>query len=161
MDYQEDSLIQNSVTDSTTDATSITLSGYAQSTISLTNNWLDSNVAMTGGIYDGNANVMIGSTYQYPNISLSDNVYSIWGNDTVVAPGGKLSLNGEGADIEINGESIIGMLKDIRDRLNILQVSAEMEQEWDELRALREQYEAKLTECREKSRAWAALKQAG
>ena len=82
---------------------------------------------------------------------------------TITTPpvSGKIELRGEDADIEINGESVVSMLKDIRDRLNILQVSAEMEQEWDELRALREQYEAKLTECREKSRAWAALKQAG
>jgi hypothetical protein len=33
-----------------------------------------------------------------------------------------------------------------------------MEQEWDELRAIREQYEAKLAECKEKSQAWKALK---
>jgi hypothetical protein len=73
----------------------------------------------------------------------------------------KLSVNGPGADIEINGESIVGMLKDIRDRLNILQVSQDMEQEWDDLRALREQYEAKLAECREKSQAWKKLQQPG
>ena len=50
------------------------------------------------------------------------------------------------------------MLKEIRDRLNILQVSEEMEKEWDELRELREQYEAKLAECREKSQMWSTLK---
>ena len=71
---------------------------------------------------------------------------------------GKLQLKGDDADIEINGESVVGMLKDIRDRLNILQVSEEMEKEWDELRELREQYEAKLAECHEKSRMWDTLK---
>jgi len=76
-------------------------------------------------------------------------------------PQAKIELRGEDADIEINGESVVGMLREIRDRLNILQVSKEMEAEWDELRALREQYETKLTECREKSRAWKALKQPG
>jgi hypothetical protein len=76
-------------------------------------------------------------------------------------PSNKISINGPDADIEINGESVVSMLRDIRDRLNILQVSKEMEQEWHELRILREQYEAKLAECREKSRAWAALKQQG
>jgi len=74
-------------------------------------------------------------------------------------PQAKIELRGEDADIEINGESVVGMLRDIRDRLNILRVSEEMEQEWDELRILREEYEAKLTECREKSRAWQALQQ--
>jgi hypothetical protein len=73
-------------------------------------------------------------------------------------PSGKLTLNGDDADIEINGESVVGMLRDIRDRLNILQVSKEMEKEWDELRILREQYEAKLAECREKSKMWDTLK---
>jgi len=103
-----------------------------------TSTWLDSNIAT-------------------PTITLSD---TIWANEWN-KPSGKLTLNGDDADIEINGESVVGMLKEIRDRLNILQVSEEMEKEWDELRDLRERYEAKLAECQEKSRAWAALKQAG
>jgi hypothetical protein len=170
MDYQEDTLTLSNTTDSTTDTISISLADLTQSNVSYTNNWIDSNISVTGGIYDANANVIIGGTgsYQYPNvaatlgnISLSDNVYSIFGDDTLRAPSGKLSLKGEQADIEINGESIVGMLKDIRDRLSILQVSDEMEAEWDDLADLRRQYEAKLAECREKSRAWAALKQQG
>ena len=88
----------------------------------------------------------------------------VWSDTLSVNPGttqpsAKISLQGEDADIEINGESVVGMLREIRDRLNIIQVSETMEREWDELRALREQYEAKLAECREKSQAWDALKQ--
>lgn len=90
------------------------------------------------------------------NISLgpiwSDNI-----NPMTVNNSGRIQIQGEDADIEINGESVVGMLKEIRDRLNIIQVSETMEAEWDELRALREQYESKLAECREKSRAWTAL----
>ena len=96
--------------------------------------------------------------YTWPNTSPS---WTFQDLSITSPPSGKISLKGDDADIEINGESVVGMLRDIRDRLNILQVSEEMEAEWDELRALREQYEAKLAECREKSRAWAALKQAG
>jgi hypothetical protein len=70
---------------------------------------------------------------------------------------GRISLQGDDADIEINGESVVGMLREIRDRLNIIQVSETMEAEWDELRVLRQQYEAKLAECRTKSQAWSAL----
>lgn len=98
------------------------------------------------------------------NGSWNNNTAPSWSfTDANLAPlnSGKIFLSGDDADIEINGESVIGMLKDIRDRLNILQVSEEMEQEWDDLRILREQYEAKLAECREKSRAWKALKQPG
>jgi hypothetical protein len=101
----------------------------------------------------------LSTTLTWPNTSPS---YSY--NDITMGsfnPSNKISINGPDADIKINGESVVGMLKEIRDRLNILQVSEEMEQEWDELRVLREQYETKLAECRAKSEAWAALKQAG
>ena len=73
----------------------------------------------------------------------------------------KITLDGADADIEINGESVVGMLREIRDRLGIMKVSEEMEQEWEDLRDLRRQYEAKLAECREKSRAWDNLKNSG
>lgn len=79
-------------------------------------------------------------------------------SDTI-NPSSKITLTGDDADIEINGESVMGVLKEIRDRLGIIQVSEAMEAEWDELKQLREQYEAKLAECREKSEAWSALKQ--
>jgi len=98
------------------------------------------------------------TTLIWPNTSPT---YSFSDLSITQTPSAKITLTGDDADIEINGDSVVGMLREIRDRLNILQVSEEMEQEWDELRILREQYEAKLAECRDKSRAWAALKQAG
>jgi hypothetical protein len=52
-------------------------------------------------------------------------------------------------------------LRAIQEQLNLLQPHPEMEQEWDELRAIREQYETKLAECKEKSLAWRALQQRG
>jgi len=109
--------------------------------------------------------VMINGTGAAPVLTIGDanswigqNSWNL-SSDTITAPSPKIQLNGDDADIEINGESVVGMLREIRDRLNIIQVSETMEAEWDELRALREQYEAKLAECREKSRAWDALKQ--
>jgi hypothetical protein len=100
----------------------------------------------------------ISTTLTWPNNSPT---YSFSDLSITQRPSAKITLIGDEADIEINGESVVGMLKEIRDRLNILQVSEQMEAEWDELRILREQYEAKLAECREKSRAWSALKQQG
>ena len=97
-----------------------------------------------------------------PSIFTSSNTTPNWTftdlNLATPSTSGKISLQGDDADIEINGESVVGMLREIRDRLNILQVSEEMEQEWDDLRELREQYEAKLAQCREKSKIWQALK---
>ena len=111
-------------------------------------------------------------TYHLDSLDLSGNIdWNTLGSNVTLGPvwsdsinpmtvnqSGRISLQGDDADIEINGESVVGMLKEIRDRLNIIQVSETMEAEWDELRALREQYEAKLAECREKSRAWEMLK---
>jgi hypothetical protein len=92
------------------------------------------------------------------SVTLDDTV--VWGNGWG-QPEGKLSLRGEDADIDINGVSLMTTIKEIGDRLNMLCPDPEMEQEWDQLRELREQYEAKLQECREKSRAWKALQQKG
>ena len=71
---------------------------------------------------------------------------------------GLLSLKGDNADIDINGVSLMETLRGIQDQLNILAPDAEMEADWDELRDIRQQYEAKLAECREKSKMWKALK---
>jgi hypothetical protein len=97
------------------------------------------------------------STYQSGVQTLVQPTYN-FSNDVLVAPtSGRLSLTGDNADIEINGESVVMMLKEIRDRLAILKVSEEMEAEWDELRDLRQQYESKLEECRSKSAVWKRL----
>ena len=112
--------------------------------------WDTMNISSTASV-TAPYTITAGPTYASPSWSFSD--LSITSQ-----PSGKIQLEGENSDIEINGESIVGMLREIRDRLNILQVSKEMEQEWDELRVLREQYEAKLAECREKSTIWKALK---
>jgi hypothetical protein len=95
------------------------------------------------------------ATMTWPNTSPT---YTFGALSATSPPSGRITLTGADADIEINGESVVSMLREIRDRLNILQVSKEMEAEWAELRVLREQYEAKLAECREKSSMWKALK---
>jgi hypothetical protein len=93
------------------------------------------------------------------NITLGPLMSDTIANTMQMAQSGRLTLTGDDADIEINGESVMSVLREIRDRLGIIQVSEAMEAEWDELRELRQQYEAKLAECREKSEAWNALKQ--
>jgi hypothetical protein len=121
--------------------------------------WLDTINISAGSMDQNYGAVPPVSVLTWPNTSPT---YSFDDLTTSTAmPSGRIHLTGADADIEINGESVVSMLREIRDRLNILQVSKEMEREWAELRILREQYEAKLTECTEKSRAWAALTQPG
>ena len=76
-------------------------------------------------------------------------------------PAPKLTLNGEDADIEINGVSLTKTLQSLQDRLNILRPNADLESRWDELRQVRERYQQLEQEILEKERAWKALQQRG
>jgi hypothetical protein len=67
-------------------------------------------------------------------------------------------LEGEDADIEINGRSLMGILDGIEQRLGLLKTHEAMESEWEELRAIGDQYRAKLAEIESKVRMWETLK---
>ena len=69
-----------------------------------------------------------------------------------------LELQGEGADIRINGVSLTDVLKNIEQRLNILRPNTELEADWDQLRELGNQYRRLEAELKEKSLMWNKLK---
>jgi len=73
-------------------------------------------------------------------------------------PSGKLSLHGKNADIEINGESLIAMLKRIEERINLLTVNHKLESEWEELRELGNQYRELEQRIKDKLETWDKLK---
>ena len=69
----------------------------------------------------------------------------------------KIRLDGPEADIEINGESLIGMLKTIEQRLNILRSNPELESDWEELRNLGDAYRALEAKIQAKMKIWDAI----
>lgn len=71
---------------------------------------------------------------------------------------GKITLQGPNADIEVNGESLMTMLHRIEQRLNLLTPNTELETEWNELRALGDQYRALEQKLIEQGKMWDALK---
>ena len=71
---------------------------------------------------------------------------------------GTISLDGEDADIIIDGMSLRKTLQGLNDRLAILQISPELEAEFDELHALAEQYRALEKKLLEKKAVWETLK---
>lgn len=71
---------------------------------------------------------------------------------------GQIHLTGENADIKVNGESLLDVIKTLQNRLNVLVPNKALEAEWDELRELGERYRQLEKEFEEKSKAWAALK---
>ena len=72
--------------------------------------------------------------------------------------GGQLYLEGDGADIHINGESLMKTLQVLEQRLNILRPNTELEAEWDQLRALSDQYRELEAQLLEKQKMWDRLK---
>lgn len=70
-----------------------------------------------------------------------------WTNTTGNTPwlsqtsaGAKIQLNGENADVEVNGWSLVAAVKRIEERLGLFQPNPELEAEWEELRELGKQY---------------------
>ena len=84
-----------------------------------------------------------------------------WGSQispNTTISGALLELNGDKADIKINGVSLNDTLKAIQKKLDVLTVNPKLENEWDDLKALGEQYRKLESELAEKSKMWAALK---
>jgi hypothetical protein len=69
----------------------------------------------------------------------------------------RIQLNGPEADIEVNGESLMGMLKTIEQRLNILRPNPELESDWEELRELGNAYRALEAKILAKMKTWDAI----
>jgi hypothetical protein len=99
------------------------------------------------------------TTWNMPNVSISDNIYvsSTWAT-TSVSQSGQLDLQGDNADIKVNGRSLMEAIDALEQRLNILVPNPELEKEWDELRELGERYRELEKQCKEKGNMWNKLK---
>lgn len=75
-----------------------------------------------------------------------------------VQQGGTIDIQGENADIKMNGKSLKAWMIAVEERLNILTPNPELEKDWDELRRLGERYRKLEKKCREKARMWEELK---
>ena len=115
-------------------------------------------IALNDLTFGGNSNVSITSIgvpwTTTTGISDTFTLGSSWNQPA----SGKIKLNGPDADIEINGESMIDMLKNIEQRLNILRPNTELESKWAELRSLGDQYRALEKHILEKQGTWDKLK---
>jgi hypothetical protein len=109
--------------------------------------------AADSNAYSWNAN----SSIDWNNITIgSSNIAGT--NGTMIRPSGRLELQGEDADIKINGRSLMDAIDALEQRLNILVPNPELEAEWDELRELGERYRALEKQCTEKGNMWKKLK---
>jgi len=115
--------------------------------------------------YDPNLN---GATYNNISATATPYVYTTsgtsgnWGGGyqfTAPQPeyGGKIKLQGKNADIEVNGKSLKIWMERVEERLNILTPNTQLEAEWQELRALGEQYRQLEQQIRDKQATWERL----
>jgi hypothetical protein len=93
-------------------------------------------------------------TYTMPNVSISN-----WPSATTsVSQSGLMELQGNNADIKVNGRSLMDAISALEQRLNILVPNPELEKEWDELRELGDRYRELEKQCKEKGEMWNKLK---
>lgn len=115
----------------------------------------------SSGVYTSShmgASVLTGGTnFTYPDTITITN--AAWTNSEMTADvDGQLLLNGAKADIVINGVSLMSKIEAIAQRLNLLDVNQELEEEWDQLRELGERYRQLEQELQDKAAMWKTLK---
>lgn len=126
--------------------------------ISLTAGTIHTTVIGGGGGAGGGTGYNYQSTPSYTLNTSGTFSNTVWSNPTVKIDS-KLQLNGQDADIVVNGESLLDTLHSIQDRLNMLRPNHQLEAEWDQLRELGEAYRRLETELMEKQKMWQTLKQ--
>jgi hypothetical protein len=97
----------------------------------------------------------------WSNTSANLSNIGVYSSPAMLDQRGMLELQGEGADIKINGHSLTQTLQTIQDRLNMLRPNLELEKEWDQLQELGNQYRRLEAEFKEKQKVWESLQQQG
>ena len=111
------------------------------------------NMAINGNPYTVTTGISGGFT---AGIGWTTNTATPWFTQSPTAS--TIKLDGEGADIVVNGSSLVEAINSIRDRLNCLQINPELEKEWEELRALGDQYRELERQILAKQATWDRLK---
>ena len=111
---------------------------------------------VTCGNIDDTITLDFGNLYNTYSVGVGTGAAAdtIWSDNLSTSMSGPLSLNGQDADLVINGVSLAKTLEGIQQRLNLLQPNPEMEAQWDELRELGQRYRELEQQCMEKSRMW-------
>jgi hypothetical protein len=135
----------NSLGDYTTGMDTISITGSGSNVLGATGsnyNWITTGTGATGT-----------SALDWSNLTIGSSVNSS------ITQGGIMELQGENADLKINGRSLMSAIDALEQRLNILVPNPELEAEWDELRELGNRYRELERQCKEKGDMWAKLKE--
>ena len=89
------------------------------------------------------------------NWTLSPNTYT---NPMTVTQKATVELNGDDADVIMNGASLKEFMGMVNERLAWLVPNPELEKEFEELKELSDAYRKLEAECKEKMKVWNILK---
>ena len=104
-------------------------------------------------------NTVLGGTgYTYTTNTTSPFLATGSNPAMVVNQSGSIDIQGQNADIKINGKSMKTWMEQVEERLNILTPNPKLEADWDELQELGERYRALEQKCKEKADMWKKLK---
>ena len=138
--------------------TSIT-SGTGTDTLTYNPIW-----STTSTVVPGYGAAIGGAGYGYMSTGTGSSPWIVGNGGTGATPavqiqqGAAIDIQGENADIRMNGKSMKAWMEAVEERLNILTPNPELEKDWDDLRRLGERYRALEKKCREKAQMWVALK---
>ncbi len=121
--------------------------GAGVDTITIDPNWATSSITIPNGGYTlstGTSTVSSWSGYNYdPNVNIS--------TDGITMK--------EGTDIKVGGKSLLDAIGKIEERLGILHPNPALEDRWEQLKSLRQQYIELEKELLEKEKMWKILKE--
>lgn len=119
---------------------------------------IDPNILNTTYTVDANFGAV--PTQLSGHIYTSTGANGSWSNPPstmTVQPSGQIKIVGEDADIDINGRSLKQFMDNVEQRLNLLRPNTQLEQEWDELKRLGDQYRQLEQHIKEKMKTWDIL----
>jgi hypothetical protein len=93
-----------------------------------------------------------------PTFTTATGTAAPWATFNPNTTSAKINLTGEEADIEVNGWSLVDAVKRIEERLGLFQPNPELEAEWEDLRALGEQYRKLEQHIKDKQATFDRLK---
>ena len=144
---------QSTTSEPTEDTITFTGTGYdyninVQDTITLTSSKYSNTITNGGYSFGG---------FSATGLNTNTGPYTI--GSGVSNASTKIQLDGENADIEINGKSLARAIEALEERLNILVPNPELEKEWDELKELGNKYRTLEAKLKEQSKMWQKLKE--
>jgi hypothetical protein len=116
-----------------------------------------SNISLTGSPYTFVPDASrLGSNTVWTTNGTGSSPYTI--NPYTINQSGKVHITGENADLVIGEKSMRDWMERVEERLNILHPNEKLETEWEELRALGEQYRQLEQHIKDKQATWDRLK---